>query len=130
MNIDMYPGLESEPGIETYYFEVPIGAAGAPGATVRQRGLAEIGAITRTGAGTYLFTLKDGVQAIVGWSFDLLTTAANAVSTATGQWCRVTGRTQNTLTISVITSGNAPAVADPFNSDTLIGMIQVKNTTA
>ncbi|MEP6651829.1 MAG: hypothetical protein ABJA82_05360 [Myxococcales bacterium] len=116
---------ESEPGIECYYFEVPIGAAGAVGAIVRQRGLANPIGVVRTGAGVFVFTLLDGVNTIVDWSFDIITTTP----TAGGAWPRVTARTQTSITLTVMNAAGA-AATDPNNGDTIIGSIVVKNTNA
>jgi len=127
MNIELYPSNgEGEPGMETYYFEVPIGATGAVGTIVRQRGLQKPIGIVRSGVGVYVFTLEDGVQAICDWNFDLVTATPLA---AQGNWPRVTARTQNSITITVLNSGGS-AAADPGNGDTLIGSITVKNTNA
>lgn len=126
MNIDLYPSAgEGEPGMETYYFEVPIGATGAVGTIVRQRGLQKPIGIVRSGVGVYVFTLEDGVQAICDWNFDLVT----ATPTTGGAWPRVTGRTQNSITVTVMNAAGA-AATDPNNGDTLIGSITVKNSNA
>jgi hypothetical protein len=129
MNIDMYPGLEGENGLETYYIEVPIGAAGAPGTPARQRGLDLVTPVTHgaPGSGIYTFNLKEGVFAIIDWSFDILTTAANAITAGVGSWVRVTGRTQNSITILVVVNA-ATAAADPINGDIICCTIIVKNT--
>lgn len=128
MNIELFPSAgEGEPGMETYYFEVPLGASGAVGTIVRQRGLQKPIGIVRTGTGVYVFTLEDGVQAICDWNFDII--AAVPTNTAAGNWPRVTARTQNAITITVLNSGGS-AAADPNTGDVLIGSITVKNSNA
>jgi len=125
MNIGCYAGLEGEPGIENYYIEFPVGATGAVGTIVRQRGLALPIGVTRSSAGVYVFTLLDGVNAIIGWGFDILT----ASPTTGGAWPRVTARTQTSITVTVMNAAGA-AATDPNNGDTFVAEITVKNTNA
>jgi hypothetical protein len=126
MNIELFPSAgEGEPGLETYYYEVPIGAAGAVGTIVRQRGLANPIGIARSSAGVYVFTLLDGVNIIVDWNFDIIT----ASPTTGGAWPRVTARTQTSITVTVMNAAGA-AATDPNNGDTLVGSITVKNSNA
>ena len=123
MNITMFgDGKESEPGTENYFFEIPIGAAGAVGTLVRQRGLLSV---VRQSAGVYLFTLVDGVIALVDWSFDIIT----ATPTAGGAWPRITARTQNSITLTVMNAAGA-AATDPNSGDVIIGSLTAKNSNA
>lgn len=129
MNITMYDGQESEPAVENYYIEVPIGATGAVGTIVRQRGFSDSIACVRSAVGTYVFTLKDGVNAIIDWSFDIQTNLAGSTTAGIGSWPRIIARTQNSITIVCINNGGT-AVADPQSGDTIIGVVTGKNSNA
>ena len=132
MNLGLFPsGGESEPGMETYYFEFPIGAAGAVGTAVRSRGFSKTAPFTRSSAGVYVFALEDGVFAICDWNFDLVT----ASPTTGGAWPRVTARTTNaagyytSITVTVMNAAGA-AATDPNNGDIFVGSVTVKNSNA
>jgi hypothetical protein len=134
MNITQYEDMASEPGIERLYFEIPIGAVGAPGTPVRQRGLRSTTPVVRNSAGNFSFFLTDGTVEIVDARCDIQTTAGGAVTAGAAVVCRQIGRTPGGATPNVqflCTSGLAtPVATDPANGDTLIGYIAIKNTNA
>lgn len=134
MNMDMYPGKFAEPGLETYFIEIPIGASGAVGTAVRQRGFRDTTPAVRNSAGNYDLFLKEGVNEILHVSPYVETSAAGAVTAGAATVARCIGRTPSGSSpkVSILcTSALAtPVATDPASGDTLIVKVVVKNTTA
>lgn len=126
MNKQMFPAEgNSETGVARLYFEVAIGATGAVGAVARSRGMAA--APTRASAGLYTWALAEGVQAIVGWSINVL--CASPTTVANGNDVLLKTRTAGTasplITFQCVRSDTG-AAADPASGDTIVGWIDVK----
>jgi hypothetical protein len=129
MNKQMFPsGGNNEVGIERLFFEVAIGAVGAVGAVARSRGLAA--APTRTSAGLYNWALSEGVNAIVGWNIQVLKAVPTgaAVGTLAIMKVRTPGGASPLFTWQVVDS--AGAATDPASGDSIVGWIDVKNSSA
>lgn len=131
MNIGQYEGLESEPGIERLFFEIPIGATGAPGTPVIQRGLNKTTPLTRNSAGNYTFNLAEGCVSIPDTNINIQTAAPTTAASSLD--VRVVSRTPGGATPNVVIQcirSDTAAAADPASGDVIYGYIAIKNTNA
>jgi hypothetical protein len=130
MNIGQYEDLASEPGIERLYFEIPIGATGAPGTAVRLRGLNRTTPLTRTGVGVYTLNLAEGVDSIVDWNIQ---TQSAGITNTTALRSVVTTRTPSGASPLVgftMVNTATGAATEITSGDTLVGYVAIKNTNA
>ncbi len=126
MNKQMFPAEgNSETGIARLYFEVAIGATGAVGTVTRSRGLAA--APTRASAGLYTWALAEGVQAICGWSIEVVTPTPTTVAQGTRaiMKTRTAGTASPLFTFQTVRTDTG-AAADPASGDSIVGWIDVK----
>lgn len=132
MNKDVWEVKGSQPALEMYIFEIPIGATGAPGTPVHQRGLNKTTPLTRTSAGLYMLNIDpDGAPEIVGFHCEIQT--ATPTTVAQGAVARLVSRTPNGATPNVTfqcVRTDTAAAADPANGDILVGWFMIKNTNA
>lgn len=135
MNLNNWEDVASEPGMERYFVEVPIGAAGAPGTVTRGgRVLRGTTPVVRNSAGNYDFFLVDGVVAIARVDPYIETTAGNAVGAGAATVVRCIGRTPNganpKVSILCTSALGTPVATDPANGDILLLEITAINTNA
>jgi len=134
MNKEMFSGQASEPDLITLFFECPIGAAGAPGTPVRQRGFKASSPLVRNSAGNYDLFLDEGVWEILHVTPYVETSAAGAVTAGAATVARCIGRTPNganpKVSILCTSALGTPVATDPANGDSLIVKVIVKNSNA
>ena len=134
MNRGGYSDQAMEPDTITLFFECPIGASGAPGTPVRQRGFRLTTPLVRNSAGNYDLFLEEGVVEIVRVMPYVETSAAGAVTAGAATVARCIGRTPSGANpkVSILTTSalGTPVATDPANGDTLIVEVVVKNTNA
>lgn len=131
MNMDLWPVKANEPDVNRLYFEFPVGAAGAVGTSVRQRGFLDTAPFTRTSAGLYNAFMKEGVVEIVAANVDVIAAAPTTV--ANGNLAIVKTRTANGANPGIVfqcVRSDTGAAADPASGDSIVGWIDVKNTNA
>lgn len=116
-----------EKGVTYLYFNIAIGASGAP--TLNKAGSKGIASVVRNSAGNYTITLQDAYYGFLDFtSREILASGAPVV--ASGPIIRsqaVTNSAAPTLVIQYFDAATSATATDPDNGATLIGTITVKN---
>lgn len=115
-----------EPGARELYYEAPIGATGAIGTVVRNRGFTSV---TRTGVGVYQFVIDPaiaGAGAVMDVSAQVVDSAP---AIGNGIWGIVTDKTSTVGTVVVTFFNNSVVAADPRNGASIVCHITVKAST-
>lgn len=114
----------TEGGIVDLYLEFPVGAAGAVGTVVRNR---EMGTPTRLGAGNYRIPLRQGWNALLDHSINVIDATPAATD---GQKAIISVRTLTGTTpvIEFFTySGSTGVPADPRNGAVISVRLRLQN---
>lgn len=116
-----------EKGVTYLYFNISIGATGAP--TLNQPQSKGIASVVRNSAGKYTITLQDAYNALLDFSMkEILASGAPAV--AVGPVIRsqaVSTSTAPTIVVQYYDAAGVGTATDPDNGATLIGTITLKN---
>lgn len=121
----LFPGAGSpEPEIRDVYYEAPIGATGAIGTVVRNRGIVSV---SRSSAGVYVFTVDPdlaGAATLTDYSAQVVDSAPAA---GNGLWGIVTAKSANVYTVTFV--NGSTAAADIRNGASMLIHFAIKAST-